>query len=200
MLGTINLNLCPFAGKLVIPGSSQQHITLNARRKQIIYKAGSKQKHRILFTVCKFMGETIQANATKPIDLERLQPVLQKWLDGVCAISFKTETTNQSGIEIQAINDGKRAVLEGLGLNQSNYVSHEEDTSPTPSEELVTASELEPVAEPVEPTTKTFTLPISSQKAVTLTIPIDLTKDEAELIANSSLEYLKALLLSQYKE
>lgn len=198
MLGTINLNLCPFDGKLVITGSSQQHITLNARRKQIIYKAGSKQKHRILFSVCKFMGETIQANATKPIDLEKLQPVLQKWMDGVCAISFKTETTNQSAIEIQASNEGKRAVLEGLGLSQSNYVSHEEATRSTLSEELVTASE--PVAEPVGPTAKTFTLPISSQKALTLTIPIDLTKDEAELIANSSLEYLKALLLSQYKE
>ena len=73
-------------------------------------------------------------------------------------------------------------------------------TSHTTSEELVNASEPEPVAEPAEPSSKTFTLPISSQKAVTLTIPIDLTKDEAELIANSSLEYLKALLLSQYKE
>lgn len=200
MTGTINLNLCPFNGKLVINGTSLQHITLNSNRKQIIYRAVSKQRSRVFFYVCKFLGEKIQENATKEIKLDRLETELQKWMDEACCVSFQLADMKQSATEAKLINAGKRAVLEGLGLNQSNYVSHEEDTSPTPSEELVTASEPEPVAEPAEPTTKTFTLPVSSQKAVTLTIPIDLTKDEAELIANSSLEYLKALLLSQYKE
>jgi hypothetical protein len=200
MTGTINLNLCPFNGKLVINGTSLQHITLNSNRKQIIYRAISKQRTRVFFYVCKFLGEKIQENATKPIKLDRLETELQKWMDEACCVSFQLADMKQSATEAKLINAGKRAVLEGLGLNQSNYVSHEDDTSPTPSEELVNASEPEPVAEPAEPTTKTFTLPISSQKAVTLTIPIDLTKDEAELIANSSLEYLRALLLSQYKE
>lgn len=200
MLGTINLNLCPFDGKIIIEGTAQQYITLNSRRKQIIYKANSKQKHRIFFYTSKFLNEKIQANATKPLELDILQVKLQAWMDEVCAISFLVEKTNQAGLEKKLINAGKRAVLEGLSLNQSEYINHEEDTSPTPSEELVTASEHEPVGEPAVPTTKTIRLPISDLKAVTLTIPIDLTKDEAELIANSSLEYLKALLLFQFKE
>lgn len=199
MLGTINLNLCPFDGKIIIEGTAQQYITLNSRRKQIIYKANSKQKHRIFFYTSKFLNEKIQANATKPLELDNLKVQLQAWMDEVCAISFLVEKTNQAGLEQKLINAGKRAVLEGLGLNQSEYTSHEEDTRPTPLEEPVTTSEPEPVAEPAEPTTKTFTLPISSHKAVTLTIPIDLTKDEAELIVNSSLEYLRALLLSHYR-
>lgn len=200
MTGTINLNLCPFNGKLVINGTSLQHITLNSKRKQIIFRAISKQRGRVFFYVCKFLNEKIQENATKPIKLDRLETELQKWMDEACCVSFQLADMKQSATEAKLINAGKRAVLEGLGLNQSNYVSYEDDTSPTPSEELVNASEPEPVAEPAEPTTKTFTLPISSQKAITLTLPIDLTKEEAELIANSSLEYLKALLLSQFKE
>ena len=199
MLGTINLNLCPFDGKIIIEGTAQQYITLNSRRKQIIYKANSKQKHRIFFYTSKFLNEKIQANATKPLELDNLKVKLQTWMDEVCAISFLVEKTNQAGLEKKLINAGKRAVLEGLGLNQSNYVSHEEDPSSTLPEELVTASEPEPVAEPAEPTTKTFTLPISSHKAVTLTIPIDLTESEQDLIAKSSLEYLRALLLSHYR-
>lgn len=199
MLGTINLNLCPFDGKIIIEGTAQQYITLNSRRKQIIYKANSKQKHRIFFYTSKFLNEKIQANATKPLELDNLKVQLQAWMDEVCAISFLVEKTNQAGLEQKLINAGKRAILEGLGFNQSEYTSHEEDTSPTPSEEPVTASEPEPVAESAEPTTKTFTLPISSHKAVTLTIPIELTESEQELIANSSLEYLRALLLSHYR-
>ena len=200
MLGTINLNLCPFDGKIIIEGTSQQYITLNSRRKQIIYKANSKQKHRIFFYTSKFLNEKIQANATKPLELDNLQVMLQAWMDEVCAISFLVEKTNQAGLEAKLINSGKQAVLDGLGLSQTNYVSHEEDTSPTPPEELVEAVEPVATVEPQEPTTKTYTLPIGDKRAVTLTFPIDLTRDEAELIANSSLEYLKALLLSQHKE
>ncbi|CEL31171.1 hypothetical protein SRM1_04535 [Pseudomonas fluorescens] len=200
MTGTINLNLCPFADKLIINGTSLQHITLNPKRKQIIYRAISKQRGRVFFYVCKFLGEKIQENATKPLNLDRLGTELQKWMDEACCVSFQLADMKQSATEAKLINAGKRAVLDGLGLSQSNYVSHEEDTSPTPPEELINASEPVAAVEPQEPTTKSFTLPIGDKKAVTLTFPIDLTRDEAELIANSSLEYLKALLLSQCKE
>lgn len=197
---TINLTHCPIVTKMIITGSSLQHITLNPRRKQIIYKAGSKQKHRIFFGVSKFLADTIQAKATKPLELGYLQQLLQSWMDDVCAISFKIETSRQAAIETKAINAGKQAILEGLGLDQSHYVSHEEDTSPTPSAEPVTSSEPVPVAAPAIPTTWTIHLPISDQKAVSLTLPIDLTQDQAEFIANSSLDYIRALLLSKYKE
>lgn len=185
---------------MIINGTSLQHITLNPKRKQIIYRAISKQRGRVFFYVCKFMGEKIQENATKEIKLDRLEIELQKWMDEACCVSFQLADMKQSATEAKLINDGKRAVLEGLGLSQSNYVSHEEDTSSTLSAEALKATEPEQVAEPVDPTTKTIKLPISELKNITLTFPIDLTRDEAELIANSSLEYLRALLLSQYKE
>lgn len=197
---TINLNLCPFSGKLIINGTSLQHITLNSQRKQIIYRAISKQRSRVFFYVCKFLGEKIQENATREIKLDRLEIELQKWMDEACCVSFQLADMKQSATEAKLINAGKRAVLEGLGLNQSNYISHEEATSPTQPEELVNASEPLQVAEPVDPTTKTIRLPISDQKAVTLTIPIDLTPYEADLIANASLEYFKHLILTQYKK
>lgn len=200
MLATFNLDYCPFAGIVKIKGPSNQYITLNSKRKQIIYSACSQQRQRIFFYVSEFMAKTIKANATQPLNTSRLEQTLQSWMDATCAISFRGDTNRQSAVESKAINEGKRLFLEGIGLNQSNYISHEETISSTPSEELMNASEPLQVAEPALPTTKTIRLPISDLKAVTLTIPIDLTKEEAELIANSSLEYLKALLLSQFKE
>lgn len=200
MLATFNLDYRPFDGVIKIMGTSNQYITLNSKRKQILYRACYSQRQRIFFRVCEYMAGIIKINNTQPLDVSNLEKVMQPWMDAVCSKKFRSAVNHQPSVENDFVRSGKKAFLEGIGLSESKAISLEEDTSPTPSEELVTASEPEPVAEPVEPTTKTYTLPISSQKAVTLTIPIDLTKDEAELIANSSMEYLKALLLSQYKE
>lgn len=200
MIANIKLENRPFHGKIIIKGTSAQHITLNAKAKKIYFNACSGARQSIFQHVCKFMAETIEANSSKQIDVEFFKSVMQVWLDDVCNISFRGDFNNQPTFEKKAIREGKKCVLTALGLKPSDSINLDDDTSSTLPEELVTASDPEPVAEPAEPTTKTFTLPISSQKAVTLTIPIDLTKEEAELIANSSLEYLRALLLSQYKE
>lgn len=199
MLATFNLDYRPFDGAITIMGTSNQYITLNSKKEKILYRASHPQRQRIFFKVCEYMAEIIKINNTQSLDFSNFQKVMQPWMDSVCSKKFRTAVNHQPTLVNEYVRLGKKAFLEGLGLSQSKAISHEEDTSPTPSEEPVTASEPEPVAEPAEPTTKTFTLPISSHKAVTLTIPIDLTKDEAELIANSSLEYLRALLLSHYR-
>jgi hypothetical protein len=196
MLATFNLEYCPFAETVKVKGPSNQYITLHKPRKQVIYSACSSQRQRIFFHVCDFMAKTIKANATKQLDTSRLEQTLQPWMDDTCAISFRGDTNRQSAVESKAINEGRRLILEGLGLNQSNYVSHEESSRSTPPEGLVTA----PTTEPAEPTTRTIQIPISDTKSLALTLPIELTIEEVNLIANSSLEYLKALIVSQYKE
>ncbi|MBG5342925.1 hypothetical protein GHU64_06725 [Pseudomonas aeruginosa] len=197
MIGDIKLANRPFHGKIIIKGSSAQHITLNAKAQKIYFNACSVQRQRIFFHVCKFMAETIEANASKEMDVEHFRSVMQVWVDDICNVSFRGDYNNQPAFEKKAISDGKRCVLTALGLKPTDSTNLDEDHHPTPSGELETASEPVQVA---EPTTKAIDLPISNGRAITLTFPIDLTKDEAELIAHSSLEYLKALLLAQHKE
>lgn len=200
MKATIKLNNSPFRGKLVISGTSNQHITINGNTKKIFLYACCQQRQRIFLFVSKFLAETIDAKIIEPVDMEFFKSVIQVWVDDVCKISFKSDTNIQPTIEKKAIREGRKCVLTALGLKPSQDINLDEDLSHTPPEELVEVVEPVAAVEPQEPTTKTYTLPISSHKALTLTLPIDLTRDEAELIANSSLEYLKALLLSQYKE
>lgn len=200
MLATFNLDYRPFSGIIRIKGTSNQYITLNSKRKQILYSACYSQRQRIFFKVCEYMAVVIKANNEKPLDVSNLEKVMQPWMDEVCSKKFRATVNHQPSVEKEFIRTGKKAFLEGIGLSESESFSHEEATSPTPSAEPVPASEPEPVAAPAIPTTWTIHLPISDQKAVTLTLPIDLTQDQAELIANSSLDYLRALLLSKYKE
>lgn len=95
MIANIKLENRPFHGKIIIKGTSAQHITLNAKAKKIYFNACSGARQSIFQHVCKFMAETIEANSSKQIDVEFFKSVMQVWLDDVCNISFRGDFNNQ---------------------------------------------------------------------------------------------------------
>lgn len=196
----IRLKAIPFVEPAVLQCGSQ-NIKLDPEKETITFLVIGEGRKRIALNVCNFMNKVFEENQSNFLDTSNLAPTLRAWFNKICLHSFRCYASeSQQLFEDDAMAEGKRLVIEALGLDKPNGVAQGGNKAPTQPEELVNASEPLQVAEPVDPTTKTIRLPISDLKAVTLTIPIDLTKDEAELIANNSLEYLKALILSQHKE
>lgn len=196
---TINLIAVPFVESAHIKSVNSQYIKLDPKKRTLKFFVQCEGRNRIVLDVCKFMVKTINSNPTRFIDSSIIKPTLKSWFDKVCLHSFRSYADeSQSLFEDMAMGEGRSLVLEALGLTQPDDIACEESPAPTPPEELVAVESCEEV-EQITIVSK-FQLPIGNGRQVELIVPSDLTTDEADLIAEASLEYFKHLILTQFKK